>query len=188
MGCCFGQEIRRLVNDGVNSEQLTGVDLRKEFFELGYKLFRDEGRLNTPFLAADIFDESETSKLRDLEGRLDIIYAGSFLHLFSWDQQLVVARRFIRLWKNQKGCLVYGRQTSSVNPGEREKRFKDEKGKQRMWIHDTESFRQLWNLAAEKEGAKVRVEAEMLLFEKVGEEEWRHPGSRRLDFAVFREE
>ncbi len=90
--------LRKLVADGVPTEHLYGCDLRPEFFELGYKLFRDKDTLKSKFIAADIFDPS--SALSSLYGNIDIIYAGSFLHLFGYAEQVeyvfVGATHFIR--------------------------------------------------------------------------------------------
>ncbi|KAF9734977.1 methyltransferase domain-containing protein [Paraphaeosphaeria minitans] len=57
MACCFGQGIRQLVADGAPPENIFGCDLRKEYVELGYQLFRDHGRLHGQLLTADIFEK-----------------------------------------------------------------------------------------------------------------------------------
>jgi SAM-dependent methyltransferase len=107
LGCCFGQDIRRLVHDGAPQSHLYGADLRSEFFDLGYKLFRDASTLKAQFLAADIFDPS--SSLAELEGKVDIIYAGSFLHLFNYETQVGVCKRIVKLMREKKGAVVLGR-------------------------------------------------------------------------------
>lgn len=38
-GCCFGQEIRSLVDEGIPSTQFFGCDLEQPFIDLGYRLF-----------------------------------------------------------------------------------------------------------------------------------------------------
>jgi 2-polyprenyl-3-methyl-5-hydroxy-6-metoxy-1,4-benzoquinol methylase len=50
LGCCFGQEIRQLISDGVPAENCYGSDLRQEFIDLGYDRVQDrdkEGRRST---------------------------------------------------------------------------------------------------------------------------------------------
>jgi SAM-dependent methyltransferase len=84
LGCRFGQELRKLASDGVLDSHLYGADLRSEFFTLGYKLFRDQSTLNAKFIAAEIFDP--VLPLGELDGKIDIIYAGNFL-AFIWVQE-----------------------------------------------------------------------------------------------------
>lgn len=38
-GCCFGQEIRYLVQASIPSAQLYGFDLEPDFIDLGYQFF-----------------------------------------------------------------------------------------------------------------------------------------------------
>ena len=76
LGCCFGQELRKVAADGAPSARLYACgDLRPEFFELGYKLFRDRDSLASTFIAADIFNPP--AALTSLDGSFDVIYAGS---------------------------------------------------------------------------------------------------------------
>jgi ubiquinone/menaquinone biosynthesis C-methylase UbiE len=53
IGCCFGQVIRKLVYDGVPSENIYGADFREDFIELGHELFRDKATLRTKFIIGD---------------------------------------------------------------------------------------------------------------------------------------
>ena len=130
LGCAFAQDVRRLVADGVDSKKCYGADLRLDFLELGYELFRDKGTLETEFIAADIFDPD--SALRKFDGRLDIIGASSFFHLFDWNQQKAVAIRVVRLLKPEANSLLLGRQVGNVNPGELMSRV----GQVRRFRHD----------------------------------------------------
>jgi hypothetical protein len=90
LGCCFGQDLRKVAHDGAVQENLYGSDLRAEFFEMGYPLFLDKDTLKSKFIAADITDSN--SALSELDGRINIIYAGPFLHLFSYADQVGVGR------------------------------------------------------------------------------------------------
>jgi SAM-dependent methyltransferase len=117
LGCFIGQEIRRLVADGAPSENLYGADLRSDWFELGYQLFNDTDTLKSTFYAADIFDPN--SRLNEIDGKIDIIYAGSFLHLFGYDEQLEVCAKIVKLLKPKKGSLLVGRQVGQVEAGQR---------------------------------------------------------------------
>ena len=116
LGCAFAQDIRRLVADGVDSSKCYGSDLRLDFIELGYELFRDRDTLQSKFLPADIFDAS--GPLDDIMGTVNIIGASSFFHLFNWDNQKKVALRVASLMKPEKGSLLVGKQVGHDEPGE----------------------------------------------------------------------
>ncbi|KAF2092808.1 hypothetical protein NA57DRAFT_49545 [Rhizodiscina lignyota] len=180
LGCCFGQEIRKLVFDGVLSENLFGADLHQDFFQLGYDLFCDRDTLKARFIQADIFDKDNA--LQDLRGSLDIVYTGSFFHVFGYEGQLKAGREVAKLLKG-KGSMVVGRQIGSVNPGEREHRTNPD-GK--MMRHNLESWRQLWERIGEELGIKFSVTGKILPID----EEFKHfhkPDTRRLWFEVKRE-
>ena len=54
LGSCFAQDLRQLVQDGVPSERLHGVDVDQKFLDLGYKLFLDKNSLKSTLLAVDV--------------------------------------------------------------------------------------------------------------------------------------
>jgi SAM-dependent methyltransferase len=157
LGCCFGQEIRDLVRAGVPSKNLYGSDLRQEFWDIGYELFRDKETLESTFYAADIFDESETSPLRQLDGKVDVIYAGSFFHLFSWDQQLRVAKRVVGMLKPVEGSILVGKQVGRKIGGvvpHRPRPGLTEPSAGTMWRHDGESWEKMWKETEEATGTE----------------------------------
>ncbi|KAH8433161.1 uncharacterized protein LDX57_010795 [Aspergillus melleus] len=53
-GCCFGQEIRSLVDQGIPSNQLYRCDLEQPFIDRGYQLFRDRDRLEATIATGDL--------------------------------------------------------------------------------------------------------------------------------------
>jgi SAM-dependent methyltransferase len=185
LGCCFGQEIRRLVADGAPSSNLYGSDLRREFFELGYEFFGDRQTLQSKFIAADVFDPN--SGLQELDGKIDILYAGSFLHLFGYEKQVEVCVRIVRLLKEKKGGLIVGRQVGHVEAGERSHRTNNE---ETMFRHNEESFKNMWELVGEKTGSSWRVEVKAGDIDDEDRRARGHrqqdEGLRRLRFSVFR--
>ncbi|KUI67393.1 hypothetical protein VM1G_03343 [Cytospora mali] len=114
LGCCFGQDIRKLVYDGAPSDNIVGVDVEPRFIDLGYELFRDRETLKARFLSGDIFAEDF---LEDLRGKVDIIFVGSFLHLFSFEQQEVIVAQLVKLLRKRKGSLVFGRHMATAESG-----------------------------------------------------------------------
>ena len=115
LGCCLGQEIRKLVFDGAPSANTYGSDLWGGFFTVGYELFNDKDRLQTTFIAADVFDDA--SPLVELAGQMNIVYTGDLFHLFDLEDQERIATRVIQLLAPQPGSMVVGRQSGSETPG-----------------------------------------------------------------------
>jgi len=135
-------------------------------------------------MAADIFDPS--SPLAELEGKVDIIYAGSFLHLFNYEQQVAVCKRIVGLLKARKGSLVLGRQAGNVEAGERVHRTN---AVQSMFRHNEESFRKMWAEVGEATGTKWKVDVQLFTqSDDWGRRNALHgPDGRAVRFTVWRE-
>jgi hypothetical protein len=69
-------------------------------------LFKDQDRLQTTFIAADIFEN--TSKLTELEAKINIIYTGAFFHPFfgGLEEQKKIAARVAQLLAPRPGSMV----------------------------------------------------------------------------------
>ncbi|UKZ80066.1 hypothetical protein TrVFT333_007831 [Trichoderma virens FT-333] len=85
IGCCVGQVLRKLVHDGIEPTRLFGTDLHSEFISIGTELFDDEG-CGLTFAAGDMLDP-EDKALDTLDGKITIIHAANFFHLFTWEEQ-----------------------------------------------------------------------------------------------------
>jgi SAM-dependent methyltransferase len=179
LGCAFAQDIRKLVADGVDSGQCYGSDLRLDYIELGYDLFRDKDSLKSKFIEADIFDPD--SSLKELHGKVDIIGASSFFHLFSWDEQKKVAHRVVKLMKQQSGSLLVGRQVGSNEPAEKARRD----GSGSRYRHNLESWKKMWQEVSHETGVRFNVDGlEIQLPEKFAH--FREIGDLALQFTVRR--
>jgi hypothetical protein len=153
IGCCMGQDIRILVHDGAIAENLYGSDLKKDFWEIGYDLFLDRSTLNTKFIEADVFDVE--SGLKELDGKLDIVHAASFFHLFDWDGQVKAAKRVVQLLKPKPGVLIFGRQGGNSQAGDIKHVIKD----QTAYWHNPESWARLWKQVGDETGSNWETEA-----------------------------
>ncbi|KAK1241030.1 hypothetical protein MKX08_001004 [Trichoderma sp. CBMAI-0020] len=87
LGCCVGQLLRKLVHDGIEPTRLFGTDLHSEFISIGAELFRDEANGLT-FVAGDMLDPNDEA-LGILDGKITLVHAGNFFHLFTWEEQVV---------------------------------------------------------------------------------------------------
>ena len=172
-----------------------GSDLRGEYFDLGYELFRDRESFRATFLAADVF--SDASPLTELAGKMDMVYAGSFFHLFEHAQQVAVAKRCVQLLAPRAGSLLVGRQVGNEQAGEYVV-----KGRGREYSrfrHNADSWRALWEQVGAETGTRWEVDARMeewgnwreqvvagwsCGFTEKGQSE--DGGARKLGFAVRR--
>jgi len=185
IGCCFGQDIRKIVFDGAPSENIYGTDLHGGLMDAGYDLFLDRGTLRSTFVAADIFEPS--SALTQLEGQMDIIYAGSFLHLFDWENQVAVAKRLSALLRAQKGSLVIGQGFGHLHADLYPVGLDTSRT---IFKHNPDSFTRMWKQVGEETGSAWRVEAHLEVMNLAGftkEGQWGDPDSRLLRFSVRRE-
>lgn len=114
LGCCFGQDIRKLIHDGAPSDNIIGVDIEARFIDLGYDLFRDRETLKARFYTGDVFADDF---LREFHGEIDIVFLGSFLHLFSFEQQIVIVTLVQKLLRKRRGSLVFGRHMATEEKG-----------------------------------------------------------------------
>lgn len=182
MACCFGQEIRQLVADGAPSKNIYGCDLRQEFVELGYQLFRDRDRLDSRFVTADIFDES--SSLTELQGIFDIVYTGSFFHLFGYEDQITVSKAVAKLLVPKKGSTILGRQIGAVNAGTHDHKTNPTG---QMYRHNPESLKEMWKRIENDLGVSFSVDATL---HELATDHFRFhtDDTRRIHFIIKREQ
>ena len=109
IGCNIGTDIRKMVLDGAESEKTIGVDIDKAYFELGYQFYEDEDRLKTKFLVKDLTELGQS-----LDQKLDIVHAGSLLHLLT-DEQNRTLVKFIYEHLNSSG-VFFGRALGRKDP------------------------------------------------------------------------
>ncbi|PWY83634.1 methyltransferase domain-containing protein [Aspergillus heteromorphus CBS 117.55] len=153
LGCAMGQDIRYLVSEGVPQGNIQGSDLHTEFIDLGYQLFRDRSSLQCSFITSDIFDD-KCELLQRLKGKLDIINAASFFHLFDWPTEVALAKQIIKLLKPQPGSLIVGRHVGHWDAGEKSG---GELG-HGFYRHNLDSWRRMWDQISEETGTKWEVE------------------------------
>ncbi|KAI1207350.1 uncharacterized protein F4807DRAFT_435468 [Annulohypoxylon truncatum] len=114
MGCGLGQDIRKCIYDGAPPDNLIGVDVEPRFHDLGYELFKDRETLKARLVTGDVFDDDF---LEEFRGKIDIIFVGSFLHLFTYEQQVKIMAHMTKLLRNRKGSMIFGRHMATAQTG-----------------------------------------------------------------------
>ena len=184
IGCCMGQDIRRLAVDGAPTENMYAADIIQDFWDIGYDLFQDRDVMNAHFVKADLLDSN--SELRALHSKVDVIYVASVLHLFGWDKQLEATRELVRLSK--VNTTVLGCQLGRDEPGERASKWNGNT----MFYHNVESFEEMWRIIGKDTGTQWKVAASLGNLDIVGLEKedltWMRPDMRLLQFLVIRME
>ncbi|SPN99012.1 uncharacterized protein DNG_02051 [Cephalotrichum gorgonifer] len=178
LGCCVGQALRQLSADGVPPDRLIGLDLDPSLIEIGFKLFRDRRKSPASFIVADILN-ADDKDLEMLDGRVSIVHASNFWHLFSWTQQLAIAVRLTKVFmEGERRAMIYGRQVGIAKP-ETQNRAGD------SFLHNEASFQELWDQVGALTGTRWMVEMEF-----VGERLAKIPGfggeSKAARYSVYR--
>lgn len=183
LGCCFAQDLRRLVFDGAPSENCYGSDLELEFMEIGYDLFRDRDTLKSKLISCDVF--APNKKLDALEGKIDIIHAASFFHLFTWDEQVTIGHLVVKLLKQQKNSLIVGRHVGYVKGRVLPSTSRPNKA---IFRHDNDTWKKLWKQIGDETGTEWEADSSLedwrLRFGK--DQTYREDGAMRMIFSVRR--
>ncbi|RAL13191.1 class I SAM-dependent methyltransferase [Aspergillus homomorphus CBS 101889] len=164
-GCCVGQELRHLVHSAsIPASQLHGFDLEPGFFELGYKLFRDNAEtFPATFVSGDLgaSDEDWTAGeiVSKVKGKVDVVWAGSLLHFWDYEGQLRGVERLIGLTRGGPGTVVCGRQMGSTVAGVYE--LTGLMDKTMHYRHDVGSLQRFWREVEARTGTKWEVQAEL---------------------------
>lgn len=146
VGCCLGEVIRHLIASGVPSERLYATDLQPAFLDLGKELFCDGNTTKATYVPGDMLNEGDTT-LNDLDGKVDVIYASAFFHLFERHDQVQAAQRMIRFLKpDNPKAMVFGR-----NEGKKTE-------ESHKYILDGEGWKSVWEEAGEATGTRWRTE------------------------------
>lgn len=183
IGCCFGQDLRRLAHDGVPSENLAGVDIAGALMEHGYELFRDRATLRARFTVADVFAGDSDPAWAELRARrADVVHCSAFFHLFPLAEQQAAARQIARLVR--PGGVIVGRQIGSLVPGD----VPAIQEGSSSYRHDVATFAALWDEAGEATGTTWRVEGTMDMVGINTSSPVEDENSRRMLFTVARVE
>lgn len=137
LGCCFGQDLRKVASDAGVSANLIGCDIEESFMQLGYELFEDRNSLEATFIPGSVFEDDF---LVQYHGKVDIVYMGSFLHLFNEAKQRIIVGHLQKLLRPRKGSMVFGRHLGAEKGGP----FRMESLGWDLYRHDPETISNLF--------------------------------------------
>jgi len=166
IGCCFGNDIRKAVADGFPIDQVIGSDLRPEYWELGHKLFNSTPEtFPAAFVPGDAFSEEflRWELLRDtplttpapdlhslktltpLSGRVSVIHASAFFHLFDESNQFRLAHLLSSLLSPEPGLIIFGGHVGAKVKGMHIREYSGlPETRRERFAHSPESWMELW--------------------------------------------
>ncbi|TFK45994.1 hypothetical protein OE88DRAFT_1638905 [Heliocybe sulcata] len=162
LGCCFGNDVRKAVQDGFPVKNCVASDLENGLWELGHEMFCSTPEsFPVPFVQGDILDPEflrpwpslpsknfagtetiprDLQSLNPLRGRVSAVFTGAFFHLFSEQTQAKVAAALACLISDEPGSMLFG-----VQGGAAEKGIWQPTGSAyTMFCHSPGSWRELW--------------------------------------------
>ncbi|KAK8107035.1 uncharacterized protein PG998_009048 [Apiospora kogelbergensis] len=166
VGCALGTVVRLLASQGVPDDRLYGTDLQAGLLDLGYELFGDRTWSRATYVAGDMLGEDHKTRLDDrLGGKIDIIYASAFFHLFEREGQLKAAKRMVGFLRPENpGVMIFGQnQGPKINGWEK-------------YVLDPKSWKDLWEEVGQATGTRWRTEMDV-----DSSDEWNH-----VRFGVYR--
>ncbi|EME27214.1 hypothetical protein Gasu2_19130 [Galdieria sulphuraria] len=105
IGCCFGVDIRGLILDGADINNVFGIDLSDSLISLGFELFGDAERLKGHFIEADATSKDFVNTVSEKTGgKFDLIILQLVLHTVADSGALLIQNVFRLL--NTGGKLI----------------------------------------------------------------------------------
>jgi SAM-dependent methyltransferase len=161
VGCFMGDDLRRLAYDGAPSDKMYGVDIVSHW-EVGFAMYRDEGRFKAQFIEASILEPEANPQLAALKRKIDVISISAVLHQWPWDTQLECAKQLVNFSK--PGTIVMGHQMGNVKAGD----VSFAKQGTTQWRQNPESLGKLWDQVGEATGTAWETKARLFDFADIG--------------------
>ena len=181
-GCCFGQDLRKLIFDGApSSRALAGLDVESAFLELGYELFRDKDKFHATLLPVDLLHG--TAPIPQFDEQMDMISVFSVLHFFLYEPQIEVAKRLVRFSRPKPGSTILGRQVATPKAGD----YNGLKQGTYAYIHNVDTFKASWERIGRETSTQWEVDAWTAPVEaKMASQSWAMPDMYWLYFVATR--
>ncbi|KAF9059547.1 hypothetical protein BDP27DRAFT_1273795 [Rhodocollybia butyracea] len=185
LGCCFGNDVRKAIDDGFPPQNVVASDLRAEYWKFGHDLFKSTpSTFPVIFIPGDVLDpsfisiqaplqttsatsiplqsilQSELGTLKSLDplrGHLSAIHTSAFFHLFNREEQLLIAKKLASLLSPLPGSIIFGSHLGFSEPHE-----EVENGTGiSLFGHSLESWKKMWEEEVFTNGITIHVDADM---------------------------
>jgi predicted TPR repeat methyltransferase len=116
IGCCMGVDLRQMILDGADYNNVLGVDIQQNFLNIGMdEMFFDRNIMQNRFTVANILETQQTNAILNnfVQNGVDIIYVGSVYHLLDEKQCEVLSRNICCYLK--PGGIVLGRTNGQLD-------------------------------------------------------------------------
>jgi hypothetical protein len=178
VGCCLGQDIRKLILDGCPSQKITAIELEQPFIDLGYDLFKDREKMHTQFLTTNIV--TDTDVVKGFEGKMTSIHMGFVFHLFDRGEQKIVLSNLLKMLVTDGSGILLGHCVAHADGVMQPAML----GKM-TFRHNLETWKQLCEEVEEETGVKIKTWETLMPFTTEGKfDSWRDDGKRILAFEV----
>ena len=187
-GCCFGQELRYLIHqEQIPAAQLFGFDLEDTFTKLGFQLFRDEDSLGGHLVQGDVFVAPQTPEgqaLAKFNGKIDVVFCSSFLHVWPWNEMVAVAKRLVMLTEGRDNAMICGKQLASQEAGH----YAMPNSHGQNYRHNEQSMVKFWEQVGKETATQWQVDcgfyAGDVELEKNRQHAWSEPNQGMIWFCA----
>jgi len=153
IGCCFGQDLRQMILDGIDPKSIYAMDVHDGYWNAGREFFMDtleHGSMKLSGVTAIFGDfalpyplpEECTNRVVDsLKGNFDAIIIQAVLHCLSWEQNDNFIKRISSMLK--PGGILIGATMSTEEQNVLLMSF--QQGKANRYAHSVKSLNELLN-------------------------------------------
>ena len=153
VGCGLGQDLRKLRYDGAQTRKTYAVELVQGLIDSGLDLFMDRNQSTDSFMAGDVLKDDPSQWLESfcIEDGFNIVHVAALLHLFDWNDQLLIAKNLISLTRKRENAVIFGwhfaaRKSGLVSLGPNKEA--------QIYGHNEESMKQFWKEVGEATGTE----------------------------------
>eukprot|EP00475_Leptophrys_vorax_P042861 TRINITY_DN807_c0_g1_i1.p1 TRINITY_DN807_c0_g1~~TRINITY_DN807_c0_g1_i1.p1 ORF type:complete len:324 (+),score=96.49 TRINITY_DN807_c0_g1_i1:1346-2317(+) len=154
VGCAFGQETRKLILDGVQPQDITVFDLHDGYWNLGMKLFMDEGKIAVNQVFGDLAASSAGEEgggidlyAKKLVEKFDFVFALAVLHCLSEEQVNAFVGNVFRMMKTNSQAKFFGVTGGTVGNAGNASGVLTPSGNNERFLHTAESLTTLLTAA-----------------------------------------
>ena len=154
IGCCFGTDIRYCINYGCNPKQVLGVDIERDFIDLGFDYFGDRDILHNRFIIINVINNNgqtfiDKALKMNNNSLFDIVQISNVYHLLTKKEGEIMMKVAVKLVNKSKG-IIFGSAMGCKNEGVSYRKDK------LRYLHSKSSFEKLMKECGNFEDLSIR--------------------------------